>query len=231
MKLIEQLPAEMQMYFQRVFRNCPPQLERSMTYRTIQPGQYLIQAGEAVESVYILLRGTARRIDVQLVGRTYTLSEFRPGELIGEIECLTEMDEYLFSVQAVEICKACVIPAGHYYTWMREDNNALFLRTQSLLFRSSMQAKDDRKFFLQPCRERMIQYFVQQYESAGTPVLVIRTGREELSSEMGFCVRTIYRNLKKMERNGMLTLPHSQIVISQEQYQRMKTHLEESLTY
>lgn len=231
MRFISHLSPEVTEHLQEIFNNCPVEFEKEIVIKPVNSSQMIVHAGEKVESVFVLLKGKARRVDMQLVGRTYTISEFDAGEFFGEVECLTEIQEYLFSVQAVTPCTLCVIPARRYYEWMRKDNHALFLRTQKLLFASAMQAKDDRKFFLQPCRERMIQYFVQQYEISGVSQLVIEKGREELSSEMGFCVRTIYRNLKKLEKTGMITLPHSRICVSEVQYERMKAHLEENLTY
>jgi len=124
-----------------------------------------------------------------------------------------------------------VMSAKQYVRWMKCDGNALFLRTQKLLYELTIQTRDSRRFFLSTCKERLFQYLVEWFEKEKQDGICLRKTRDELSNEIGFVVRTIDRNLKKLSNEGYISLRNGKIFVSRKQYEKMKMHLKQNLTY
>lgn len=66
-------------------------------------------------------------------------------------------------------------------------------------------------------------FFIEEYEKyAKKEVLTIRETRQELSDATGLCVRTINRAVKKFEEQGDISRQGNKLLISWEQYQKLK---------
>lgn len=213
------------------FAKCPKEIKESIQIQKVDKGYSFINAGEPCRNIYILLKGRALAIDMQLQGRVYIFKEFKEGRILGEYECFSGIRDYVITVQAATPCVLGVISAQRYLGWMKSDINALFMRTSTLIGELTMQASDNRRFFLSNCRERLIQYFVDLYQTKRKETLCVARTREQLSNEMGFVVRTIDRNVKKLEKDGYLSVRSGKIYISRGQYEKMKVHLQMNLTY
>ncbi len=68
-----------------------------------------------------------------------------PGRFLGEFECLSAIPEYSITIRALTPCTLYVIPANLYREWMKNDGNALFLRTQKILYDLTKQTRNDRE--------------------------------------------------------------------------------------
>ena len=55
--------------------------------------------------------------------------------------------------------------------------------------------------------------------------LELKESRDQLSEEIGFSVKTLNRNIKKLSETGLIDIRKGKIVISEEGYQHMKRHI------
>ena len=53
-------------------------------------------------------------------------------------------------------------------------------------------------------------------------VLELRQSREQLSEEIGFSVKTLNRNIKKLEKEELICLQKGKIIITEAGYLKMK---------
>jgi CRP-like cAMP-binding protein len=89
--------------------------------------------GEKCRSIFIILSGRDKGIDMQIQGKFHTFKEFGAGRVLGEFECLSGIPEYSITILTITKCIFWVIPSAMYLRWMKRDGDALFLRTQKLL--------------------------------------------------------------------------------------------------
>lgn len=231
MEILNLLPTKEQAYVRNVFANCPQDIKDSMRVLEVEKGRNFIDAGTECKQVFLILKGKACGIDMQIQGKMYRFKDFKPGRFLGEFECIADIPNYAITVQAVTKCTLLVMTSQQYLKWIKSDGQALFLRMKQLLFELTNQTRDDRRFFLSTCKERMIQYLVEYFEKEKQNRIRIRKSRDELANEIGFVVRTIDRNVKKLADEDYISLHAGKIYVSKEQYEKLKAHLKANYTY
>ena len=120
-----------------------------------------------------------------------------------------------------------VIPVAPYMEWLRSDVEALYLRTRENMRRLISQTADARKYLFIEGRERLMMHLIRKYEQK-QPLkkeLELKESRDQLSEEIGFSVKTLNRNIKKLSETGLIDIRKGKIVISEEGYQQMKRHI------
>lgn len=230
MEKIKLLPFEEQKYMRNLFAGCTEEVLDCMSVKTVAKEKNIIAAGEKCGNIFVLLRGKAQGIDTQIQGKIYTFKEFGPGRILGEYECLSGIPEYSITIRTVTDCIFFVIPSAAYFRWMKKDGNALFLRTQRLLFELTHQTMENRKHLLLNCDDRLILYFLNQYEKHQKKgSAVIEKTREEIANTTGFHVKTINRNIRKLQERGYISVRAGKVCISKGQYGEMKAYTRNSL--
>ena len=118
---------------------------------------------------------------------------------------------------------------------MKRDGHALFLRTQKILLDLTRQTRNDRKYLMLECMDRMalylLEYCEKQYDRKPDDMqeVFVRRTREELSNAIGFSEKTINRNTRKLADQDFLSLRSGKIFISKEQYEAMNRYVHEKL--
>ncbi len=235
MEQIKLLPSNEQEYMNRLFAECPEEIKNCMNVQRVEKGRSFVIAGEPCKSIFIILKGRAMGIDVQLPEKIYEFKEFGPGRFLGEFECLSSIPEYGISIRALTDCVLYRIPSRAYLEWMKRDGHALFLRTQKILLDLTRQTRNDRKYLMLECMDRMalylLEYCEKQYDRKPDDMqeVFVRRTREELSNAIGFSEKTINRNTRKLADQDFLSLRSGKIFISKEQYEAMNRYVHEKL--
>ena len=69
--------------------------------------------------------------------------------------------------------------------------------------------------------------FVLEYESRkNRKSMVINASRQEIAERSGLSIKTVNRAVKKMEENGFISRNGRKILISSEQYFKIKSYLD-----
>ena len=69
--------------------------------------------------------------------------------------------------------------------------------------------------------------FVLEYEShKNRKSMVITASRQEIAERSGLSIKTVNRAVKKMEENGFISRNGRKILISSEQYFKIKSYLD-----
>lgn len=124
-------------------------------------------------------------------------------------------------------CRVLVIPVTYYMEWLQNDVEALYLRTKVNMSRLISQTADARKYLFIEGRERLMMHLIRKYEQKQPlkKVLELKQSRDQLSEEIGFSVKTLNRNIKKLKEDDLIQLQKGKIVITEEGYLRMKEHI------
>lgn len=89
------------------------------------------------------------------------------------------------------------------------------------------QTADARKYLFIEGRERLMMHLIRKYEQTQhrKKVLEIRQSRDQLSEEIGFSIKTLNRNIKKLRDDNLILLDKGKIIITEEGYLQMKQHI------
>lgn len=230
MENLKLLPPKEQEYMEMLFRDCTDEIRDSIVTQKVEKGHNFIIAGETCRNVFILLKGSAKGIDMQIQGQIYIFKEFGPGSILGEFECMSDILEYGITIQAMTECILWKMPAAMYRQWMKKDGNAVFLRMQRLMSELTYQTRESRRYMLLNCNDRLTLYLINRYEKQKEKSsMTVRKSREELAETIGTCSKTINRNVKKLQAEGFISLCGGKITVSDVQYHTMKKYVLEKL--
>ena len=224
MDVFKELPLKKQVYMEMLFQNCTEEVKYYMSMAEVQENQTLIEAGERCSNIYIILSGKVTGIEWPMTGRPYFFKDYGPGDFFGEIEYFADLLNYRISVVTVTRCRVLIIPVKYYMEWLQSDAEALYLRTKENMRRLISQTADARKYLFIESRERLMMHLIRKYEQKLPlkKVLELRQSREQLSEEIGFSVKTLNRNIKKLEKEELICLQKWKIIITEAGYLKMK---------
>lgn len=229
MDVFRELPLKKQTYMEMLFQNCTEEVKYYMRVMEVEEDETLIEAGERCSSLYIILSGKVTGIEWPMKERPYFFKDYGPGDFFGEIEYFADLSNYRISVVTVTRCRVLVIPMVYYIEWLRTDADALYLRMKANVSRLVEQTADARRYLFIEGRERLEMYLIRKYEQKQPPkkMLELKENRNQLSEAIGFSVKTLNRNIKKLKEAGLVQIQKGKLAITEEGYLQMKRHIGE----
>lgn len=229
MDVFRELPLKKQTYMEMLFQNCTEEVKYYMRVMEVEEDETLIEAGERCSSLYIILSGKVTGIEWPMKERPYFFKDYGPGDFFGEIEYFADLSNYRISVVTATRCRVLVIPMVYYIEWLRTDADALYLRMKANVSRLIEQTADARRYLFIEGRERLEMYLIRKYEQKQPPkkVLELKENRDQLSEAIGFSVKTLNRNIKKLKEAGLVQIQKGKLMITEEGYLQMKRHIAE----
>lgn len=228
-KLVEvqkKLPPEIAEYISRYLSNAPYWVLDSANIITKKKDTMFIEENAPVDYVYILLNGTVRAVDYRVKGVSYDYMWFGPGKTFGAMEIFYKIPLYMTTIMTVTECTLLVVSKKNYEKWIWDDKNALqmeIISTGNMLLEQNRTGRI--VLFLQGM-DRIIYFFAQNYKTQKQDnVAVFDISRQEIAERSGFSVKTVNRAVKKMAEDGYITQKGHKIIISEEQFQKMKNYL------
>lgn len=217
-------------YLEALFKEIPETAVKEITYCEFKKNEDILFAGDPTDTVFFLLKGHVIGLEHQKVGRVYSFMDFTKMNILGDFEAFNGNDKYGVTVRATENCKLLKISKKSYLNWVRHDENALFLRLKNILSTLDHERRLDREYIFMDCKERLVNYLVKLYEKeqkeASEPFKVRKT-QAELADKIGFNLRSVQRSISALKKEGLLSDEKSKIIISQEQYFKLKDFIEE----
>lgn len=219
---------ERRRYLTGLFQNAPDEIIRELKIRLVRKGDAILHTGDPCEKVYIILSGQLAGLDYQSMGRIYYFMDFTRMYVVGDFEIFGSFSEYCVSIRAAKDCCLLELSAQSYLSWVRGDENALFLRLQNIMTVLTSERIMDRQSIFMNCRERLTRFLLRDYETSGaTGRHKVRKTQAELADRVGFNVRSVQRSLAALEEEGLIFLEGGKPVLTEAQYQALKQEQKE----
>ena len=100
----------------------------------VSPGKVMIAQDGAPKELFFILQGTVKIFYTTLKGSEYLMAVAGPGELVGEVEILTN-ESHICSIKAITDSRLGVVKKTDYLDWLREDHNFSLLVNKAICFR------------------------------------------------------------------------------------------------
>ncbi len=216
--------------FQAYFRNAPLWVLENFTIETIKKGTAFIREGEPVEHVYFIGDGIIKATDYRIYGISFDFMLFTKVYAYGGMEIIMDIEKFRTSLQTVTDCIVVKMPKAQFSKWMETDIQSL--RHESKLMGEYLleQARNVRAFLFLQGSDRLAMLLINRYEKyAQSGTMRLKNDRQELSDFTGLSEKTITRSVKKLKEDGLISREGNDIVISKEQYARLKENLTEVL--
>ncbi len=207
----------------RILLTIPDEILNTLVLSFGQPDTVLAYAGDDFKNLYLLLDGKMSLSYEVNAEFTYSFAVLEAVSILGETETFTQHPYYKTTITCATSCKYLVVPKAVFLSWMRKDNAALLKLTAMIAEKYSTQVRQDRTYLSASSEDRFIYLMVKYYDSiseAGT--CTIKTPKEYLAEEICVSIKTISRNIAKLKKEGLLSTNGHHLVISPNQYRRIK---------
>lgn len=225
--LAKSLPKTESEYLREILKDAPLWLFDCLNVQKYNKEEVLVREHTSVDKVFILLEGIVRAVDHRIFGIEYDYMRFYPIKIFGSLEILLDLDEYKTTLNTVTQCTFLVLAKDKYKKWIERDLNALLMETKAMGTYLLEQGLKERAFLFLNGKDRLFMVFIKNYENQRETVgrCILNYTRQELSDFSGLSIKTINRSIKKMEEDQYISRRGNKILISKEQYDKMKSYI------
>lgn len=229
--ITRQLNSEQLDFLHKFFRNCPDSFISNLIYKKLRKNHTLINAGDSCSYVYILLDGRLQAIEEYVTDEPYRFTEIPAIDIVGDYELFQQISRRMVTLTAIENSALIIMPSNAYFSWIQNDANALFIRTQKLISRTSEQNQFERQNFFLDNKTRLIHFLFTECSRTSpqkAPCTVAYT-RLQIAQKLGCSVRTINRSVLSLKEDGIVTMNHGKIQINEDQYLMIQEYLHQNM--
>ena len=210
--------------FEKYFATAPLWLLESISVEEMKKGTIFIREGEPADTIYFIGSGAIKATDYRIFGISYDFMTICDKVYAyGGLEVIMDLPKYRTTLQAVTKCTVIKIPRVQFERWLSTDIVAL--KNESLLVAEYLheEARNSRAFLFLQGSDRLALLLINRYDKyAQDGIYRIKGNRKELSDSSGLCLKTINRSIKKFCETDMVTQDGRDLVITPEQYSKLK---------
>ena len=210
--LINELRSEERDYLNNYLANAPKWLLEAFQIVRLKKGTTFIHENAHVDTVYILVEGIVKATDYRIQEVAYDYTRFYPIEVFGAMEFLMGYDLYKTTLMTETDCRFLCVSKDQFSRWMLTDIHAVLEQVKAMSV-----------YLVEQVRKERLR------DSARRGVCRIHLTRKDLSNSTGLCVKTVNRCISQMEDEGYISREGRGIIISEEQYQRIKSAMADKI--
>ncbi len=218
----------------QLLNNAPQKVINGSSLQTYQKEKIFMYEKENVKNIYLLCEGTIN-FTVQLengkileVGRI-TIKENnlttnnKNFHVIGFLEVLSEEKNVATTVKAVTDCKCIKMSIETFNYWLNNDIS-LSLLLNKVMAQDFIEIMNSYTKLLLGNSYNSLVYSIVEWSktSKENDKIIIIKERQQISDELGISLRSVYRNLKLLKDDGLITTTGSKIIITKEQLTKLK---------
>ncbi|RKD27144.1 CRP/FNR family transcriptional regulator, cyclic AMP receptor protein [Caminicella sporogenes DSM 14501] len=217
-KIIKENP-----YLQKLLKTMPEDVKQRAVLKEFFPTDILLKKDEEVNCVYLLYSGTLRVINEFPNGTVYGFAYIDSTEIIGALEILAKEKKIAATVEAVTHSIALRISKEDFIKWFES----------SIDFTMEMAKMLAKKFYPTVCKNGEVFMNSSIYSLASFIIRsveedikegktgIINKKRQYIADELGVSLRTVYRAIKKLKEDNLITVIKGKIHVSREQYEKL----------
>jgi CRP-like cAMP-binding protein len=183
-------------------------------WRTLDPGEVVLDYGDASDEVFFVAEGTMRVVIRSAAGDETILNDMVAGDIFGELAAIDGIRRSA-NVTALVRSRLCVVP-GSAFIQMVLGHPAAGLRLMRMLA-ARLRMKDERMLEAKalPVRQRLIAELLRLSRDRGNGErrLSPPPPQHVLAARIGLRRETVSRELAKLARAGLLTTSRGAIIL------------------
>lgn len=184
--------------------------------KKLKRNEYLYQAGDLDDSLYIVHRGQIRITHLAESGKEQLIRLLNPGEFTGEWTIFTDAGYHENFAQATRETNVCTIQRNDLEDLLKQypDISTVILRTMAERLQESQ--KQTASIATEDVTTRIIYYLedLARIEDEDEVTIKLPISRKDLASYLGTTPETISRRFKELEQEGLINqLPKNKIHI------------------
>lgn len=220
------LSKESHEYLERFLKNAPRWLLEEFQKVSIPKDTEFTTENENANTVFILLTGVVKGIDLRVFPIVYDFMRFYPVEIFGAMEFLLGEDTYRTTLVTVTNCRFLKLSREQFAKWVSNDLNAMKIFTEAMTRYLLEQCRKERLFLFLQGEDRVLLFLNDFYEkNHSEDKIIIDMSRNELAKGTALSVRTVNRTVKGLIKEGLLVKKGQKLVLTFEKYKEIKERL------
>lgn len=201
-----------------------PYLTDQITLRNIKRNTSLVQMGDPVRKIVLLVTGQCHIIKYYDNGSRMIADSMKPVQLFGLYELLNEIPSYSASIVTIENCSVLEIPARLLLKQLEShiQSTLLITRYLSALTERSFNQRNREKLLTE--YQNLLLYLYRHTFGKSAPVS-LRLERKIMSEELNINLRTLYRYLNRLKEEQQISVVHGLIFLSEEQLTMLESRV------
>lgn len=209
--------------------DCPNSILTRMDICNFPANYTLMCTGGSSEDVYILLKGGIDGVDENVPNIPYTFTTLEPIDVVGDYELFSNTKTRYISLKTTTPTICIRISSHDYLKWMKQDNNALFIRMKMLLRVLSWETQFHRQYLFLDNETRLILFLLEECQKKAFHYPHrVQADRERIASKIGCSIRTLNRTIATLENQTFIHRDHGKILIDEQQHKKLKQFIKES---
>lgn len=184
--------------------------------KNLNRNEYLYQAGDKDDSLYIIHQGQIRITHLSESGKEQLIRLLNPGDFTGEWTIFSEENVHENFAQATRKTSICVINRGNFQKLLNEYPKISMEILKVMSSRLQESQKQTASVAIEQVTNRII-YYLEELTVGGEEdkqTVQLPMSRKDLASYLGTTPETISRKFKELENEGLIIqLPKNQINI------------------
>ena len=186
-------------------------------YKNYTKGEYILKAGDKIDSVGIIVSGSAEIIKEDVFGRRTIMAHLKETDYFGEVMVCAGIKTSISSVMALTDVVICYLEYSHILNRCGnscEFHTRLIGNMLGILANKSIHlSKKIDYLLLKSMREKIIAYLLDCYKKVGTINLTLPFNRGELAEFLSVDRSALSRELGRMRDEGLITFKGRNITI------------------
>ena len=193
------------------------EIDALSTTRKISQGQYIYSLGEKSDACYQLISGRINICVFSKDGDYVVLTTMHDGDCFGDVGLINERRRSNYAV-ASEDCVVSVLSQKNYQSLCLKYPDMLLSINKSLADRVHLAVETLEDVYLLPLYQRVAKTLIRLALNDGAPnqnggVEVVNISQEKIGLMVGATRQSISRELKRMEKDNMLSLKYNKLTI------------------
>lgn len=186
------------------------------TIKNYNKNSIIYLQNEICTTIDILLEGkvTIQKIDEN--GNILTIASFKPGDIMGGSLAFSNNNEYPMTVVA-EAKSSLLHIQKELILDLCQNNRAFLSKYLESLSIKALILTDKIKFMsLKTIRDKIVEFLTYEYHIQNRKIIKLDMSKKELADRFGVQRPSLFRELKKMKKEGLIDYDHKSIVILDE---------------
>ncbi len=202
----------------------PPELHPYVQVVHFEKNQIVVRKGEPTVAAYLLTEG---ELNVQTEfenGSYYSFANIIPGRFASDLEVLAGRSVNAVTLVAKTDSTALKIPLDQFVRCIEENHAFLRFIARGICNAMYETSYEQGQNLYKNSSEKLIHYILRYGESHNATGRSFRITviRQNIAAELGVTVKTVNRAVNALHERELLNLEHGKMVISPDQYQKMK---------
>ena len=185
-------------------------------HRHLKKGEYLYQAGDSDDSLYVVNKGTIRVTRMAANGKEQLVRMLYPGDFTGEWTIFDQASEHEEYAEAIRETNVCIISRDDMNEILEEHPTITRFLLKEVANRLMQSERQAMTLSTENVLSRLV-YFIEQNtdpELGNRQIMKLPMARKDIAAYLGTTPETVSRKFKELEEAGLiLQLPRREIEV------------------